>query len=55
VKIPSRIQFYKLGHAPKSSDPIISQRWMDEKDVTVKTYEELVKLWQNQKLEMENQ
>lgn len=54
VKIPSRIQFYKLGHAPKSSDPIVSQRWMDDKDITLEAYEELVKLWQNQKLVMED-
>lgn len=54
VKIPSRIQFYKLGHAPKSSDPIVSQRWMDDKDITLEAYEELVKLWQNQKLAMED-
>ncbi len=54
VKIPSRIQFYKLGHAPKSSDPVVSQRWMDDKAITLEAYEKLVKLWQNQKLAMED-
>lgn len=54
VKIPSRIQFYKLGHAPKSSDPIVSQRWMEEKNVTSEDYKQLVKLWQNQKLVLED-
>lgn len=50
VKIPSRVQFYKLTNAPKSSDPIVSERWMESKVVTNKDYKRLVSLWQNQKL-----
>lgn len=50
VKIPSRVQFYKLTNAPKSSDPIASERWMETKDITNEAYKRLVSLWQNQKL-----
>ena len=53
VKIPSRVQFYKLPHAPKSSDPIVSEKWMEEKEVTLDDYNKLLRLWRNQKL-MEN-
>lgn len=51
VKIPSRIQFYKLANAPKSSDPIPSACWMEPRLSGKGHYDELVKLWQNQKLE----
>jgi DNA helicase HerA-like ATPase len=50
VKIPSRVQFYKLPNAPKSSDPIISERWMDENKATIDDYKQLVSFWENQKL-----
>lgn len=51
VKIPSRVQFYKLTDAPKGSDPIVSEKWMQDNDSTVNDYEKLVSLWRNQKLE----
>lgn len=51
VKIPSRIQFYKLSNAPKSSDPIISEKWMNDKSkLTEDDYKKLLSLWRNQKL-----
>ncbi|MCK9629386.1 MAG: ATP-binding protein [Bacteroidales bacterium] len=51
VKIPSRVQFYKLANAPKSADPIVSEKWMQNKDdVSESDYEKLVSLWRNQKL-----
>ena len=53
VKIPSRIQFYKLPNAPKSSDPKISEKWMEEKEVKIEDYKELLSLWRNQKLKEE--
>ncbi len=53
VKIPSRVQFYKLPNAEKGSDPIPSERWLDEKDITVADYENLLAHWRNQKLEGE--
>lgn len=53
VKIPSRIQFYKLANAPKSSDPEVSKKWMEEKVVTADDYKKLVSLWRNQKLKEE--
>lgn len=50
VKIPSRVQFYKLTNAPKSSDPIVSERWKEVKTASREDYKRLVLLWQNQKL-----
>jgi len=51
VKIPSRVQFYKLSHAPKSSDPIVSEKWMNDKsEITEEDYKKLLSLWRNQKL-----
>lgn len=53
VKIPSRIQFYKLPNAPKSSDPKVSEKWMDDKIISIDDYKKLLSLWRNQKLEEE--
>ncbi len=51
VKIPSRVQFYKLSNAPKSSDPIVSEKWMNDKsDINEDDYKKLLSLWRNQKL-----
>lgn len=50
VKIPSRIQFYKLSNAPKSADPDVSEQWMKDKKVTVGDYGKLLSNWRNQKL-----
>ena len=51
VKIPSRVQFYKLSNAPKSSDPIVSERWMNDKsEINEDDYKKLVSRWRNQKL-----
>lgn len=49
VKIPSRVQFYKLGNAPKGSDPDVAKCWQVEPNANVASYEMLVNLWQNQK------
>ena len=50
VKIPSRVQFYKLSNAPKGSDPIVSEKWLEEKNIKIKDYENLLSLWRNQNL-----
>lgn len=51
VKIPSRVQFYKLSNAPKSSDPIVSEKWMNDKsEIKEADYKKLLSLWRNQKL-----
>lgn len=50
VKIPSRVQFYKLSNAPKGSDPVASEKWMEEKDIKVEDYNELLTFWRNQDL-----
>ena len=49
VKIPSRVQFFKLSNAPKGSDPNVSERWRAEPNIKEEIYKKLVKLWQNQK------
>ena len=51
VKIPSRVQFYKLSNAPKGADPIASEKWMEEKDINVNDYNELLTRWRNQDLQ----
>lgn len=50
VKIPSRVQFYKLSNAPKGSDPKVSEKWMLENNTTLEDYKKLLSLWRNQKL-----
>lgn len=49
VKIPSRVQFYKLGNAPKGSDPDVTECWKKEPDISVLAYQKLVALWENQR------
>jgi len=51
VKIPSRVQFYKLTNAPKSADPEVSGKWMEEKEISLEKYGELLHLWRNQNLQ----
>ena len=51
VKIPSRVQFYKLSNAPKSADPIASEKWMEDRNIKVEDYDKLLSLWRNQNLE----
>lgn len=53
VKIPSRVQFYKLGNAPKGSDPNVTACWKSEPDIDLLSYGKLVSLWQNQKFKEE--
>jgi DNA helicase HerA-like ATPase len=48
VKIPSRVKFDKIAYAPKSSDPLVSERWILEKPDS-KEYEELILRWRNRK------
>lgn len=50
VKIPSRVQFYKLPNAPKGSDPKVSEKWIKEKKIDINDYNKLLSLWRNQKL-----
>jgi len=50
VKIPSRVKFYKASNTPKSSDPLVSEKWREEKTASVDDYKKLLALWRNQKL-----
>lgn len=50
VKIPSRVQFYKLSNASKGTDPIVSEKWMEKKDISVDDYNGLLTIWRNQNL-----
>jgi Predicted ATPase len=53
VKIPSRVQFYKLSDAPRGADPKVSEKWLLENKITEIDYKELLTLWRNQKLKEE--
>lgn len=48
VKIPSRVKFYKIANAPKSSDPKASEKWMEEINNADEEYAKLLKSWRNQ-------
>lgn len=47
VKIPSRVKFFKIAHAPKSSDPKASERWLVEIQDPENEYKKLLKAWRN--------
>jgi hypothetical protein len=47
VKIPSRVKFYKIVNAPKSSDPKASEKWLESIESTEKEYKKLLKSWRN--------
>lgn len=53
VKIPSRIQFFKLHNAKKGEDPSISKCWNLTEIVDKNSYKELVNLWRNKKIDLE--
>lgn len=50
VKIPSRVKFNQIAHAPKSSDPAVSEKWTKERPSS-NTYLNVVKKWCNQTLQ----
>ena len=54
VKIPSRVQFYKLSDAPKGSDPNVSELWNRVRNSTIDTYKVLLNNWRNQKIKINN-
>jgi DNA helicase HerA-like ATPase len=47
VKIPSRVKFFKISNAPKSSDPKASERWLQTIENTENEYKSLLKSWRN--------
>lgn len=47
VKIPSRVKFFKIANAPKSSDPKASQKWLETIDNAQNEYKKLLKSWRN--------
>lgn len=49
VKIPSRVQFYRLENAVKSSDPDVAECWSKQPEKGSHKYDKLTNLWQNQK------
>jgi len=53
VSIPSRVQFYKLPYAPKSSDPSVSETWKQPYSNDMDDYKRLVSHWRSKKFEME--
>ena len=49
VKIPSRVKFYKVPNAPKSSDPKASEQWLKEIENPKNEYKKTLQYWRNQK------
>lgn len=47
VKIPSRVKFFKIANAPKSSDPKASEKWLETIDDSQNEYKKLLKSWRN--------
>ncbi|MBS1535786.1 MAG: ATP-binding protein [Bacteroidetes bacterium] len=47
VKIPSRVKFFKISNAPKSSDPKASEKWLQTIENTETEYKSLLKSWRN--------
>ena len=47
VKIPSRVKFFKISNAPKSSDPKASEKWLQTIENTETEYKGLLKSWRN--------
>jgi uncharacterized protein len=47
VKIPTRVKFYKLSNAPKSSDPKASEEWLKDKPQK-DNYKKAITNWRNQ-------
>ena len=47
VKIPSRVKFFKISNAPKSSDPKASEKWLETIENTEIEYDNLLKSWRN--------
>jgi len=50
VKIPSRIQFFKLVNAPKGADPVVVEKWTENKESKIENYKTLLTIWRNQNL-----
>lgn len=48
VKIPSRVKFFKIANAPKSSDPKASNQWLKIIEKPEEEYKKLLKSWRNQ-------
>jgi hypothetical protein len=49
VRIPSRVKFHKIAHAPKSADPNVVEQWKKERPSN-EEYKVLVSKWRNQTL-----
>lgn len=52
VKIPSRVKFFKIANAPKSSDPKASEKWKESIDDVPNQYKQLIKSWRNKKYKL---
>ncbi|TGL18022.1 ATP-binding protein [Leptospira bourretii] len=52
VKIPSRVKFYKISNAPKSSDPKASEKWLQSLKNSENEYKSLLKSWRNKNFKL---
>jgi DNA helicase HerA-like ATPase len=53
VKLPSRVKFEKISRAPKSIDPLVSEKWRGKKP-DKNEYKNAVYLWRNQKFKLDS-
>lgn len=51
VRIPSRVKFYKISHAPKSADPNVVKQWSEDLKEKNEDYQQLVKTWRSQEFQ----
>lgn len=52
VKIPSRVKFFKISNAPKSSDPKASEKWLQTIENTEIEYKSLLNSWRNKNFKL---
>lgn len=48
VRIPSRVKFFKVANAPRSSDPVVSMQWQLIIEKPEQEYKKLLSAWRNQ-------
>ena len=53
VKIPSKIQFFKLRDAIKGRDPLVTYGWSKPGRGSIEEYKKLLLIWRNQNLNKE--
>jgi DNA helicase HerA-like ATPase len=55
VKIPSRVQFFKLDNAIKGSDPNVTECWNSSDEHVIEDYTSIIKGWRSQSFDIEEE